>query len=254
MIFDEQNFASLLGTIDLTHSKIKQLSNYILEFVDNSNTTAKIIKHYFISTKSQENRLAIIYLIHEVFDQSTSQKNDILIVEFGDILYDLFGLICDSINDDLETINILIRIVCIWRDKLYFSYNFISQLMDKLKQKRNEIYENVPNIKFNENIMKETIKKINQTKETKELFELDTWEINIKRMNERIDTEKLDDLLNSNEIIPNSNAISSINDIENTILKLREIIIYDICKREKLIGELAENLNKEKEIFFKIEE
>ena len=65
---------------------------------------------------------------------------------------------------------------------------------------------------------------------------------------------KLDDLLNSNEIIPNSNAISSINDIENTILKLREIIIYDICKREKLIGELAENLNKEKEIFFKIEE
>jgi 5S rRNA maturation endonuclease (ribonuclease M5) len=126
--------------------------------------------------------------------------------------------------------------------------------MDRLKQKRNEIYENVPNIKFNENIMKETIKKINQTKETKELFELDTWEINIKRMNERIDTEKLDDLLNSNEIIPNSNAISSINDIENTILKLREIIIYDICKREKLIGELAENLNKEKEIFFKIEE
>ena len=43
MIFDEQKYSSLLGSIDLSEYKIKKISNYMTYFVDNANSICKKI-------------------------------------------------------------------------------------------------------------------------------------------------------------------------------------------------------------------
>ena len=76
MIFDEQKYSSLLGSIDLSEYKIKKISNYMTYFVDNANSICKIWKNFFYFTKSNETKLALIYLLNDVFEDSASKKNN----------------------------------------------------------------------------------------------------------------------------------------------------------------------------------
>ena len=106
MIFDEQKFSSLLGTIDQTQFQIKKISNYAVYFIENANSIVKIYKDFFYYTTSIDIKIALIYLLNDIFEDSTLKKNNIFVIEFGDILCELF----DSLASTIEDIDIIKRL------------------------------------------------------------------------------------------------------------------------------------------------
>ena len=151
MIFDEQKYSSLLGSIDLSEYKIKKISNYMTYFVDNANSICKIWKNFFYFTKSNETKLALIYLLNDVFEDSASKKNNAFIIEFGDILKEVFSSFAEIV-DEIETVRNLMKLISLWKSKMYFSHNFANGIYSLLKEKEKKLYEKDPRLKLRENI------------------------------------------------------------------------------------------------------
>ena len=253
MIFDEQKFFSLLTNIDLTSSKIKQISNYMLNHIDNSQSIVKIWKNYFLYSKSGDVHLALIYLCHDIMYQSYLKKNDKYIVRFGDILEEVFHFSSKAFGNDLDTINIFLKLIDFWSEKMYFSQNFIKQLRNIINQQKDIIYKNDPGIKLNEDINKELVNRITNNEFTKKTLELNIEEKNIKNIYDNINFEKLNNILLENDT---TNPIrleqnkKIVDEYEEQIKSFKEILLNDLIKREKLINSYSENLHKEKELFF----
>lgn len=72
-------------------------------------------------------------------------------------------------------------------------------------------------------------------------------------MYEGIDFEKLNNILCSSD---HNNVIANniVKEYEDKLKNFKNILIKDLCKRELFIGETIDNLNKEKELYFKLEE
>ena len=92
---------------------------------------------------------------------------------------------------------------------------------------------------------------------TKKYFELNIKEKNIKNIYDEINAnfDKVNNVLvNDQNAHLSINAKNIVKEFEDKIKNLRNCIINDLCKREFFIGESIDNLNKEKEIYFKFEE
>ena len=71
---------------------------------------------------------------------------------------------------------------------------------------------------------------------------------NIKNLNEKINYNKINDLLVDRDI--NAQKKRDIKKYETKLKALRELYINDIVKREKYLIDLVEHIEKEKNIFF----
>lgn len=256
MIFDEQKYSSLLGSIDLSEYKIKKISNYMTYFVDNANSICKIWKNYFYFTKSNEIKLALVYLLNDVFEDTVNKKNNVFIIEFGDILKEVFSSFAE-VADEIETVRKLMKLISLWESKMFYSYNFANGIYLILKEKEKKLYEKDPRLKLRENIEKEMLNKVISNLYTKKYFELNIKEKNIKNIYDEINVnfDKVNNvLINDQNMHLSVNAKSIIKELEDKIRNLRNCLIKDLCKREFFIGESIDNLNKEKEIYFKFEE
>ena len=253
MLFDEQKFSSLLGTIDLTSTKIKQFANYMLNNIDNSQLIVKIWKNDFLNTKSGDVHLALIYLCHEIMYQSYLKKSDKFIVRFGDILEEVFQFLAKAFGNDLDTINIFLKLIDFWSEKMFFSQIFINQLRNIIKQQKDIIYKNDPTIKLNEDINKELINRITNNNLTKKTLELNIEEVNFKNIYDDLDLDKLNNILLENDT-SNSTRLEQnkkiVDEYQEKIKRLKELLLKDLMKREKLINSYSESLHKEKELFF----
>lgn len=252
MIFDEQKFSSLLGTIDQTQFQIKKISNYAVYFIENANSIVKIYKDFFYYTTSTETKIALIYLLNDIFEDSTLKKNNIFVIEFGDILCELFDSLASTI-EDIDIIKRLIKIINLWEKKMYYSHSFCNKMLVKIKGKENSLYEKDPRLRLQESINKEELNKIIANQYTKKLLEINIEEDNVKKIYEGIDFEKLNNILCSSD---HNNVIANnmVKEYEDKLKNFKKILIRDLCKRELFIGEAIDNLNKEKELYFKLEE
>ena len=252
MIFDEQKFSSLLGTIDQTQFQIKKISNYAVYFIENANSIVKIYKDFFYYTTSIDTKIAPIYLLNDIFEDSTLKKNNIFVIEFGDILCELFDSLASTI-EDIDIIKRLIKIINLWENKMYYSHSFCNKMLVKIKGKENALYEKDPRLRLQESIHKEELNKIIANQYTKKLLEINIEEDNVKKIYEGIDFEKLNNILCSSD---HNNVIANnmVKEYEDKLKNFKKILIKDLCKRELFIGEAIDNLNKEKELYFKLEE
>ena len=92
------------------------------------------------------------------------------------------------------------------------------------------------------------IKQITQFNLTKQGFILSIEYNNIKNLNEKINYNKINELLVDRDI--NDQKKRDIKKYETKLKALRELYINDIVKREKYMIDLVEHINKEKNIFF----
>ena len=131
---------------------------------------------------------------------------------------------------------------------MYFSKNFIDKLKMPVISQKKKIYENEPKLHLNEKWKNDEIKKITQFNLTKQGFILSIEYNNIKNLNEKINYNKINELLVDRDI--NDQKKRDIKKYETKLKALRELYINDIVKREKYMIDLVEHINKEKNIFF----
>ena len=131
---------------------------------------------------------------------------------------------------------------------MYFSKNFIDKLKLPILAQKKKIYENDPKLQLNEKLKNDEIKKITENNLTKQGLILSIELNNIKNLNEKINYNKINELLVDRDI--NAQKKRDIKKYETKLKALRELYINDIVKREKYLMDLVEHINKEKDIFF----
>ena len=248
MVFEEQYFCKLLNGIDCSEEKITETSNYMLKYIDNYKIIVEIWFNFFKSMKLSETRLGLFYLLHEVMFQSYIQKKDKYIIKFGSIMENIISILIKSFGEEIDFINKLLKIVEFWEKKMYFSKNFIDKLKLPILAKKKKIYENDPKLQLNEKLKNDEIKKITENNLTKQGLILSIELNNIKNLNEKINYNKINELLVDRDI--NAQKKRDIKKYETKLKALRELYINDIVKREKYLMDLVEHINKEKDIFF----
>ena len=248
MVFEEQYFCKLLNGIDCSEEKITETSNYMLKYIDNYKIIVDIWFNFFKSSKLSEAKLGLFYLLHEVMFQSYIQKKEKYIVKFGSIMEDIISILIKSFGEELDFINKLIKIVEFWEKKMFFSKNYIDKLKAPIISQKKKIYENEPKLQLNEKWKNEELKKILDYNLTKQGLVLSIELNNIKNLNEKINYNKINDLLVDRDI--NAQKKRDIKKYETKLKALRELYINDIVKREKYLIDLVEHIEKEKNIFF----
>jgi hypothetical protein len=248
MVFEEQYFCKLLNGIDCSEEKITEASNYMIKYIENYKIIVDIWFNFFKSAKLSEAKLGLFYLLHEVMFQSYIQKKDKYIIKFGSIMEEVISILIKSFGEELDFVNKLIKIVEFWEKKMYFSKNFIDKLKMPVISQKKKIYENEPKLQLNEKWKNDEIKKITQFNLTKQGFILSIEYNNIKNLNEKINYNKINELLVDRDI--NDQKKRDIKKYETKLKALRELYINDIVKREKYMIDLVEHINKEKNIFF----
>jgi hypothetical protein len=250
MVFEEQFFCKLLSEIDCSEEKITEASNYMIKNIDSYKLIVDIWLNFFKSTKFTEVKLGLFYLMHEVMFQSYVLKKDKYIMKFGSNMEEVIQIMIKTFGEDLEFVNRLLKVIEFWEKKMYFSKNFIDKLRSPVTLQRKKIYENEPKLQLNESIRNEEIKKLLKNNLTKQGLILSIEQNNIKSLNEKINYDKINDLLVDRDI--NDYKRRDIKKYETKLKALREIYINDIVKREKYMFDLVYHIHNEKEIFFDI--
>ena len=250
MVFEEQFFCKLLNEIDCSEEKITEASNYMIKNIDSYKLIVDIWLNFFKSTKFTEVKLGLFYLMHEVMFQSYVLKKDKYIMKFGSNMEEVIQIMIKTFGEDLEFVNRLLKVIEFWEKKMYFSKNFIDKLRSPVTLQRKKIYENEPKLQLNESIRNEEIKKLLKNNLTKQGLILSIEQNNIKSLNEKINYDKINDLLVDRDI--NDYKRRDIKKYETKLKALREIYINDIVKREKYMFDLVCHIHNEKEIFFDI--
>lgn len=251
MIFDEMKFSSLLGQINLNSIQIKKISYYMVCFCENFESVVNLWKQYFNYTKTLEDKVAMIYLAHETIEQTARKKNDVFVVAFGDIFHEVFDTLAKTITD-VETIKQLVQLIDYWKDRMYYSHNFTSKLKQMLTEKE-AVLKKDPNMQLKD-LNNSSMLEIIMTNESARInLELAIEERNIKKIYDKIDFDKVNSIVSSIDP-PNQITRSYINDFETKIREMRRMLMEDLCKREYYTLQVTEMLNKEKEIFFNLEE
>ena len=227
MVFEEQMYCKLLNGIDCSEEKITEASNYMIKNIDSYKLIVDISFNFFRSTKFTEVKLGLFYLMHEVMFQSYVLKKDKYIMKFGSNMEEVIQIMIKTFGEDLEFVNRLLKVIEFWEKKMYFSKNFIDKLRSPVTLQRKKIYENEPKLQLNESIRNEEIKKLLKNNLTKQGLILSIEQNNIKSLNEKINYDKINDLLVDRDI-------------------------NDIVKREKYMFDLVYHIHNEKEIFFDI--
>ena len=248
MVFEEQYYCKLLNGIDCSEEKISEVSNYMIKYIDNYKIIVEIWFNFFKSTKLSEAKLGLFYLLHEVMFQSYIQKKEKYIIKFGSIMEDVISILIKSFGEELDFVNKLIKIVEFWEKKMYFSKNFIDKLKLPILSQKKKIYENEPKLQLNEKWKNEEITKMTEYDLTKQGLILSIELNNIKNLNEKINYNKINDLLIDRDI--NQQKKRDIKKHEMKLKALRELYINDIVKREKYMMDLVNHIDKEKNIFF----
>ena len=248
MVFEEQYFCKLLNGIDCSEEKISEASNYMIKFIDNYKIIVEIWFNFFKSTKLSEAKLGLFYLMHETMFQSYIQKKDKYIIKFGSLMEEIISILIKSFGEELDFINKLIKIVEFWEKKMFFSKNYIDKLKAPIISQKKKIYENEPKLQLNEKWKNEEITKMTEYDLTKQGLILSIELNNIKNLNEKINYNKINDLLVDRDI--NAQKKRDIKKYETRLKALRELYINDIVKREKYLIDLVEHIEKEKNIFF----
>jgi hypothetical protein len=140
-----------------------------------------------------------------------------------------------------------------WEKKMFFSYNFTTKLLNIVIDQKNKILESNLESRTNEDLIKNNIDKILNNKISKTILELNIEKKNIGKIYDNFEFDKLNGLLLENErldTMKGQNNKKLINNYESKLNKIREMLIYDLAKRENLILNLTDLLNKEKETFF----
>jgi hypothetical protein len=250
MVFEEQFLCKLLNGMDCSEEKITEASNYMIKYIDNYRIIVDIWLNFYKSTKSGDTKLGLFYLMHEVMFQSYILKKDKYIIRFGSIMEEVILIMIKSFGDELEFINKLLKIIEFWEKKMYFSKQYIDKLKNPVIIQKKKIYENEPKLQLNESIKNEEIKKLLKNNLTKQGLILSIEQNNIKSLNEKINYDKINDLLVDRDI--NDYKRRDIKKYETKLKALREIYINDIVKREKYMFDLVYHIHNEKEIFFDI--
>ena len=112
-------------------------------YISHSNTIVKIWNSYFHFCKSADIRLALIYLAHEVFEQTAPLENDTYIIEFGDVFLEAFETLATNTND-LDIINRLLKLINKWKENLYYSHDFLQKLKGILDDQKSKLYQSDP--------------------------------------------------------------------------------------------------------------
>jgi hypothetical protein len=248
MVFEEQYFCKLLNGIDCSEEKITETSNYMLKYIDNYKIIVDIWFNFFKSSKLSEAKLGLFYLLHEVMFQSYIQKKEKYVIKFGSIMEDIISILIKSFGEELDFINKLIKIVEFWEKKMYFSKNFIDKLKAPIISQKKKIYENDPKLQLNEKWKNEEMTKIFEYNLTKQGLVLSIEYNNIKNLNEKINYNKINELLVDRDI--NAQKKRDVKKYETKLKALRELYINDIVKREKFMMDLVNHIDKEKNIFF----
>ena len=220
----------------------------MIKYIENYKIIVDIWFNFFKSAKLSEAKLGLFYLLHEVMFQSYIQKKDKYIIKFGSIMEEVISILIKSFGEELDFVNKLIKIVEFWEKKMYFSKNFIDKLKMPVISQKKKIYENEPKLQLNEKWKNDEIKQITQFNLTKQGFILSIEYNNIKNLNEKINYNKINELLVDRDI--NDQKKRDIKKYETKLKALRELYINDIVKREKYMIDLVEHINKEKNIFF----
>ena len=253
MVFDDVNFYNTLSKITLQSYKIKKISEYMILYIDYANTILKIFRNAFNNTKNNDTHLALLYLIHEVLFQSHKIKNSKYIKFFGTILEDIIHVICEEFHNNIEIMKKLEIMIINWEKKMFFSYNFTTKLLNIVIDQKNKILESNLESRNSEDLIKNNIDKILNNKISKTILELNIEKKNIGKIYDNFEFDKLNGLLLENErldTMKGQNNKKLINNYESKLNKIREMLIYDLAKRENLILNLTDLLNKEKETFF----
>ena len=248
MVFEEQYYCKLLNGIDCSEEKISEVSNYMIKYIENYKIIVEIWFNFFKSTKLSEAKLGLFYLLHEVMFQSYIQKKEKYIIKFGSIMEDVISILIKSFGEELDFVNKLIKIVEFWEKKIYFSKNFIDKLKIPIISQKKKIYENEPKLQLSEKWKNEEITKMTQYDLTRQGLILSIELNNIKNLNEKINYNKINDLLIDRDI--NQQKKRDIKKYEMKLKALRELYINDIVKREKYMMDLVNHIDKEKNIFF----
>ena len=139
---------------------------------------------------------------------------------------DVISILIKSFGEELDFVNKLIKIVEFWEKKMYFSKNFIDKLKLPIISQKKKIYENEPKLQLNEKWKNDEIKKITQFNLTKQGFILSIEYNNIKNLNEKINYNKINELLVDRDI--NDQKKRDIKKYETKLKALRELYINDI--------------------------
>ena len=222
MVFEEQFFCKLLSEIDCSEEKITEASNYMIKNIDSYKLIVDIWLNFFKSTKFTEVKLGLFYLMHEVMFQSYVLKKDKYIMKFGSNMEEVIQIMIKTFGEDLEFVNRLLKVIEFWEKKMYFSKNFIDKLRSPVTLQRKKIYENEPKLQLNESIRNEEIKKLLKNNLTKQGLILSIEQNNIKSLNEKINYDKINDLLVDRDI--NDYKRRDIKKYETKLKALREII------------------------------
>ena len=161
---------------------------------------------------------------------------------------EIISILIKSFGEELDFINKLIKIVEFWEKKMFFSKNYIDKLKAPIISQKKKIYENEPKLQLNEKWKNEEITKMTEYDLTKQGLILSIELNNIKSLNEKINYNKINDLLIDRDI--NQQKKRDIKKYEMKLKALRELYINDIVKREKYLIDLVEHIEKEKNIFF----
>ena len=161
---------------------------------------------------------------------------------------DIISILIKSFGEELDFINKLIKIVEFWEKKMYFSKNFIDKLKAPIISQKKKIYENDPKLQLNEKWKNEEMTKIFEYNLTKQGLVLSIEYNNIKNLNEKINYNKINELLVDRDI--NTQKKRDVKKYETKLKALRELYINDIVKREKFMMDLVNHIDKEKNIFF----
>ncbi len=248
MVFEEQYFCKLLNGIDCSEEKIIETSNYMIKYIDNNKIIVEIWFNFFKSAKFSEAKLGLFYLLHEVMFQSYVQKKEKYIIKFGSILEEVINILIKSFGEELDFINKLLKIIEFWEKKMYFSKNFIDKLKLPVINQKKIIYQNEPKFQLNEKLKNEEIKKLTENNLTRQGLILSIELNNIKNLNEKINYNKINELLVDRDI--NNQKKRDIKKYETKLKALRELYINDIVKREKYMMDLVNHIEIEKNTFF----
>ena len=251
MVFEEHYYCKLLNEIDCSEEKIKEASNYMIKYIDTNNKImVDIWFNFFKSTKLSDVKLGLFYLAHEVMFQSYILKKDKFITKFGQIMKDIIQILIQSFGQELEFIQNLIKIIEFWEKKMYFSKKFIESLRGPVLLQKRTIYEKDVELTLKESLKNEEITKMVKNNLTKQGLLLSIEQNNLKNLNEKINYEKINDLLVDKNI--NDLKKREISKYETKLKVLRELYINDIVKREKFLIDLVSHIEKEKDTFFDI--
>lgn len=220
-------------------------------FCENSESVVNVWKYYFNFTKTQEDKVALIFLAHEVIEQTARKKNDVFIIAFGDIFYEIFETLSKYLTD-IDTTKQLIQLIAYWEDKMYYSHNFTSKLKQMLTEKEASLIKD-PKVQLKYSNDKAILDIIMSNQSSRINLELAIEEKNIKKIYEKIDFDKVSSILSSIEP-PNKITQNYIIDFEEKIKDMKRMLLEDLCKREYYTLQVTEMLNKEKEVFFNLEE